>query len=278
MVEGEAVAAAGAEAGGGPLADAVHGEDGGLVEGGREEGRGGVGLVVGGVVERAAPARAQRSVEGGADVELVAEPARHGAHEGPEAARGDGGGGAEDAVELGQRLVVEGDGGQIGGAGAGGFEAPRDGGLGEARVVLDAGEALLLRGGDDLAVAHQRRGAVVVEGRYPQDQRHAGGSSAPGVPRPVHRAPDLARPAPQLCGRGARGPSIAALGRCGDAERVRYSSRGRRGRWRCGRRGAGRRGSRGTARRRCSARRASGSRTPRRRRRGAPAAGCPSSR
>ena len=44
-------------------------------------------------------------------------------------------------------------------------------------VVLLAGEALFLRGGDDLAVAHQAGRAVVVEGGDAQDVRHARSSA-----------------------------------------------------------------------------------------------------
>ncbi len=39
----------------------------------------------------------------------------------------------------------------------------------KAGVVLLAGEALFLRGGDDLAVHDQRRGAVVIERRNAED-------------------------------------------------------------------------------------------------------------
>ena len=44
---------------------------------------------------------------------------------------------------------------------------------GKARVVLLAREALFLRGGDDLAVLDQGRGAVVVEGGDAQDAHAA---------------------------------------------------------------------------------------------------------
>ena len=76
--------------------------------------------------------------------------------------------GLEQPLELQERLVVEGDEVDV---------APRDAGLRagnsaarsrESRVVLLAGEALFLRGGDDLAVAHERGGAVVIERRDPE--------------------------------------------------------------------------------------------------------------
>ena len=38
-------------------------------------------------------------------------------------------------------------------------------------VVLDAGEALFLRGGDDFSVNHQSRGAVMVKGRDAKNGR-----------------------------------------------------------------------------------------------------------
>ena len=44
--------------------------------------------------------------------------------------------------------------------------------VGKLVVVLLAGEALFLRGGDDLAVDDQRRGGVVIERRDSQDCAH----------------------------------------------------------------------------------------------------------
>ncbi len=46
---------------------------------------------------------------------------------------------------------------------------------GNAGIALLAGEALLGRGGDDLAVAEQAGGAVVVEGRDAEDVHRLGG-------------------------------------------------------------------------------------------------------
>ena len=48
-------------------------------------------------------------------------------------------------------------------------QAPGDGVVWKGGVVLLAGEALFLRGGDDAAVLDQRGRAVVVEGRYTED-------------------------------------------------------------------------------------------------------------
>ncbi len=78
--------------------------------------------------------------------------------------------GFEQALELQERLVVEDDVVDV---------VELDAGLrrgntaialcGKAGIVLLAREALLLRGRDDLAVLDQRRGAVVIEGRNPED-------------------------------------------------------------------------------------------------------------
>ncbi len=82
--------------------------------------------------------------------------------------------GADDAVEGEEGEVVEDDGGELFGLDEGLSEAVVDGVAREAWVVLLAREALLLRGGDDLAVADEGRGRVVVEGRDPEN-RHAHG-------------------------------------------------------------------------------------------------------
>src|SRR4051812_9303305 len=52
-------------------------------------------------------------------------------------------------------------------------EAPLRGEIREARTVLDAIEALLLGGGDELAVDYERRGGVAVEGVEAEDRGHA---------------------------------------------------------------------------------------------------------
>jgi hypothetical protein len=52
---------------------------------------------------------------------------------------------------------------------AGGFQAIGGGVLREARVVLLAGESLLLRRSDNPAVLHQSGGAVVVVGGKAED-------------------------------------------------------------------------------------------------------------
>ena len=97
-------------------------------------------------------------------------PERAGLEERGEAARRGAEIGLEHALELEQRLVVEADGLEVVRRRC---RPPRqavvDGVGREARVALLAREALLLRRGDDLAVAQQARGAVVVERRDAED-------------------------------------------------------------------------------------------------------------
>src|SRR5262249_40702708 len=75
----------------------------------------------------------------------------------------------QDAVELLQRLVVEADVVEILDGDPGLLHAELRGEAREGGVVALAGEALLLRGGDDLAVLDQGGGAVVVERRDTED-------------------------------------------------------------------------------------------------------------
>src|SRR5204862_6495357 len=79
-----------------------------------------------------------------------------------EAARRKGEVSLEQPLELEERLVVEGDEVDLGGARAARFEAGTDRVVREARVVLLAGEALFLRGGGHLPLDEQRRRGVVV--------------------------------------------------------------------------------------------------------------------
>jgi len=131
-----------------------------------------VGFVVFGEVERGGRFDAA-SGEGLLDLErnpeLLAEPDRHGHHERAQAAGRDAEIGLEDAVELRDGLVVEGDGVEFARVDAGLGEAVLHRVDGKARVVLLAGEPLLLRRGDDVPVRQQCRRAVVVEGRYAED-------------------------------------------------------------------------------------------------------------
>ena len=160
------------EAGGGPLADAVHGEDRGLVERRGVEGAGGVGLVVLGEDESPLVLPAEGLAHGPGQEEFLADPEGQGLAERPEA-----GGrirqiGLEESLELQQGLVVKPHPVEVGRRDPGLGQAVFDGLRREPRVVLLAGEAFFLRGGHDPAVDHQRRGRVVIEGRDAEDGRH----------------------------------------------------------------------------------------------------------
>ena len=169
----ELVALAPAQRRGGPFADAVHAQDGGLLVGRGEEGRGGVALVVFAEQQPLLPVEVrlpllhlvaqQRLLE-----QLLLQPQRHGHAERIEAARRVGEVGLEQAFELQERLVVEGDVVDVGELDARRIEAVLHGVLGKARIVLLAGEALLLRRTDQMPILDQRRGAVVIEGGDPQ--------------------------------------------------------------------------------------------------------------
>src|SRR5262245_30877840 len=174
-----------------PLADAVHAQDGGAREGRRVERGGGVGLVVLAEEDRgkrrrrvAAGERPQLVLEKALQEHLLLEPDGHGRHEGSDAPRRERQVRLEQALQLDEGLVVEGDVAQVAEADPALAQAVARGVNREPRVVLLPREALLLGRRHDLAVAHQTRGAVVVEGGDAEDVvRHgrlaiAGESSA----------------------------------------------------------------------------------------------------
>src|SRR6266540_158446 len=149
-----------------PLTDAIHREHDRLLEGRREEGARGVALVVLGEEDLSVPALALPDLV--RQPYLVLEPDRHRAEE----ARDSPGSGREVRVhqplELAERLVVEHDVREVAGRDAGLTIAVVDGVTRVAVVVLLASEALFLRSRNDLAVAKERRGAVVIEGADPE--------------------------------------------------------------------------------------------------------------
>ena len=108
--------------------------------------------------------------------QLLLQPQRHGHAERVEAPRREGEIGLEQPLELQERLVVEGDVVDVAELHADMVEAVLHRVLGEAGIVLLAGEALLLRGRDQMAVVDQRGRAVVIEGR---DAQHAHGGPPP---------------------------------------------------------------------------------------------------
>ena len=103
------VAAAEADGRGGPLADGVHGDDGGLVEGRGEEGAGGMALMMAGEEDLAGVASVQAPADLARDVQLLPQPDGDGLPEAGEPLRRVRGIGLEQPLELRQRLLVEGD-------------------------------------------------------------------------------------------------------------------------------------------------------------------------
>ena len=157
------------DGGSGPFPHAIDRQDRGLVEGAREKGTGGMGLVVLGENQRPSVFPAQSLAEHTAEMELLAQPHRDGLPETAKSARRKREVGFQQSLELEIGFLVEGHVVEIAGADFRLRQAVFDRLGGKIRVVLLAGEALLLSGCHDLAVAHQRGRRVVVEGGYPQD-------------------------------------------------------------------------------------------------------------
>ncbi len=187
LEEPQVGAAAGAERRRRPLADAVDGDDGRLLERRGVEGGGRVRLVV--VAEHDLPRERLRQLPRGlrvvglleirqfapdrvANPELLLHPEGDGLDERAPALRGVVEIGVEQAVELGERLLVEADQRQVGRCEAGFAQAVAARVGGEPGVVLRPGEALLLRRGHDLAVDDEAGCRVVVEGRNPENGCH----------------------------------------------------------------------------------------------------------
>ena len=156
-----------AVAGGGPLAHSVDGQDGGLLEGGGQEGAGGVGLVVVHEHRPSGVASSQPPLDLPGQMELLPQPEGQGGPEGAVAAGDVGQVGPEQALEAPHRLLVVGDVVQARWSEPSLLQAVGGGPGGKGRVVLDPAEALLLGRGHHPPVDHQGRGRVVVEGGYP---------------------------------------------------------------------------------------------------------------
>ncbi len=168
----EPVAAAGAEAGGRPLADAVEREDRGLVERGRIERAGGVREVMLGeddllLVGVLRPRRISAGTNSFSRIQTgmaVGERAK--------AARRVGEIRLDQPIELQQRLVVEADVVDVGGRQPCRAQAVVDRLHGKPFIVFLAGEALFLRRGDHIAVDEQRGRGVVIERGNSEDGGH----------------------------------------------------------------------------------------------------------
>src|SRR5206468_5456436 len=74
--------------------------------------------------------------------------------------------------EVGPRVAADRDVVELGGGQPGVRETPGGRERGEAGAVLDAVEALLLGGGDELAVDDERGRSVAVKGVQAEDRRH----------------------------------------------------------------------------------------------------------
>src|SRR5262249_52979684 len=111
---------------------------------------------------------------------------------------------------------------EVAGGDAGGPEAVADRLLGEAGPVLDAVEPLLLDGGDEPAVDHQRGRRVAVEGVDAKDDhvRRPGGAGAACVCRGrVRASPPLPDPGVPAARQVSEGLTVSRGGRMctGDA-------------------------------------------------------------
>src|SRR5262249_5301597 len=145
--EDDLVAFAVAVSGGAPFADAVHGDDGGLVEGRWKERAGGVRLVMVGEDVAALVLAAESLIHLARQMQLFLQPHRQRHAERAITRRRERQIGLQQALELLQRLVVEADVAQFAWRNAGFGEAIVDRVDGEAGIMLDAREAFFLRGG-----------------------------------------------------------------------------------------------------------------------------------
>jgi hypothetical protein len=138
------------------LADAVDGEDRRFLERRRIERGCRVGDVVLG--EKDGHVRPDFLFDAIGEEELLGKPDRHGGPERGQSLRSAGEIGLEQALELQERLVIERNGVQLVRPDPSNREARFHRILREFGVVLDAGEALFLGGGDDFPVPNQAGG------------------------------------------------------------------------------------------------------------------------
>ena len=164
----------------GPLADAVDGEDRGLGEWGGVERGCGVGEVVPGEEQR--HLAAEGALQVARHEELDPQERRRGLEPLLFPARRHADQRLEHAVEAQHRVVVEHHGIELVWLDEGLLQAVADRVCRKTRVVLLSGEALLLRGGNDVAVPNDRGRGVVVEAR---DAKDRGGHA------PARRASDF---------------------------------------------------------------------------------------
>src|SRR5262245_19900995 len=179
MGEMDLVASADSEGGGGPLTDSVQRQDCCLLERGGEEGAGGVGLMMFGEDIRAMIPPVQTTVHFPGKVEFLSEPQRDRLKERPKPHRCIGQIRLEAAIEFEERLVVKRDVVQLRGSDACFGQAVVDRVLGKTIVMFLSREPLFLSGGDNLSVADQRSGAVVVESGNTEDS-HGRSTQATG--------------------------------------------------------------------------------------------------
>jgi hypothetical protein len=121
---------------------------------------------------RTAALPVQLVIHRAAKVQLFLQPHGNRLAEVAESPRGIGQHRLQQALELRQRLVVEGDVVELLGRNAGSGQARGNCLRWEACVVLLTAEPLFLGSGDDLPVTHERRRAVVIESRDAEDRRH----------------------------------------------------------------------------------------------------------
>ena len=163
------MAMANGQGGGGPFAHPVHGQDGGLMEGGGEEGTRRMTLVVLGEQQLLRPVEVRQMlfefrVEQRLLKQLLFQPNGHGHGERAVAARRKAQIGLKQALKLQEGLVVECDVIDCVKRDACLTQTVINRPVRKAGIMLFAREAFFLSGGHDFAVADQRCRAVVVEG------------------------------------------------------------------------------------------------------------------